>query len=329
LDMEQKEVDLWQLSDLCTPWCLHVIVTLRIADHIAAGTDRIDELAAAAGCDAYVLHGMLGRLIRKGVFEEPEPGRFSLNEPARQLLDPTIQLSMDLEGIGGRFAHAWGTMLAYARTGAPAYDQIFGRPFWEDLDAHPKLSADFDALIGPAGHGTPSAEFEITGGWESIKTVVDVGGGTGAMLAEILRLRPEIEGVLVDQPNTVARSSDIFQDAGVTERVTTAGQSFFDPLPPGHDLYLLRGIVNDWPDREAQTLLARCAEAASPGGRVVILGGVRSDDVTRDVTIEMILLGGKHRSLDEMRELAGRAGMEVVAAGKQPAGYFVTECRPI
>lgn len=162
-----------------------------------------------------------------------------------------------------------------------------------------------------------------------MRTVVDVGGGTGAMLAEILRTRPGINGTLVDLPRTVARSGEIFQAAGVAGRARTIGQSFFDPLPAGADLYLLRGILNDWPDREAAAILRRCAEAARPKGRVVVLGGVVSDDAPRPLTIEMVLLGGKYRIVAEIQELAREAGLEVSAAGRQPSGYFVVECRPI
>jgi SAM-dependent methyltransferase len=321
-------VNLGALSDLCTPWCIYVVATLRIADHIAAGTTEIDDLAAAAGCDSDSLHRVLTYLAGKGVFQEPAPARFVLNEAARGLLDPSQRLGLDLEGIGGRFAHAWGTLPTYVRTGKPAYHEVFGLPFWEDLDAHPDIAASFDALIGPAGHGTPSPEFQITGGWESLRSVVDVGGGTGAMLAEILRMRPGIHGTLVDLPRTVARSAAIFQAAGVAERVTTVGQSFFDPLPAGADLYLLRGVLNDWPDSEATAILSRCAEAARPAGRVVVLKGVGPDDVPRGLSIEMVLLGGKRRTVAEFRELAREARLEVSAAERQPSGYFVVECRP-
>jgi hypothetical protein len=68
-------VDLEALSDLCTPWCVRVVATLRIADHVAAGVTGIDQLAAAAGCDAGALHHVLGHLVGKGVFEEPAAGR--------------------------------------------------------------------------------------------------------------------------------------------------------------------------------------------------------------------------------------------------------------
>lgn len=326
---DAEVVNLSALSDLCTPWCVHVVATLRIAEHIAAGLDGIDDLAAAEGCDANVLHSVLGHLVSKGVFQEPEPGRFSLNESARGLLDPSLRLGLDLQGIGGRMAYAWDTLLTYVRTGASAYREIFGLPFWEDLEAHPEIAASFDALIGPPGHGVPNPEFQITGGWAPVRRVVDVGGGTGAMLAELVRLRPHIHGILVDLPRSVARSGETFQSAGVAERVTAIGQSFFDPLPASADVYLLRGVLNDWPDREATAILTRCAQAARPAGRVVVLKSVGPDDEPRRLAVEMVLLGGKHRTISEFRKLARASGLEVLAAERQSSGYFVVECRPI
>ncbi len=323
-----QAVNLWALSDLCTPWCLHVVATLRIAGHIAAGVCEIGALAAAAGCDKDVLHNLLSHLAGKGVFQESEPGRFALNDAARDLLDPTVHLGLDLEGIGGRMAYAWGTLLNYVRRGVPAYHEVFGLPFWEDLDAHPQVAASFDALIGPAGHGTPDPEFQVRGGWEPVRTIVDVGGGTGAMLAAILRAWPHLHGTLVDLPRTVARSLETFQSAGVGDRVVTIGQSFFDPLPPGADLYLLRGVLNDWPDREAAAILRRCAEAARPAGRIVVLKSVGPDAAPKGLSIEMVLVGGKPRSIGEFRDLARLSGLEVVEAGQQSA-YFVVECRPV
>jgi 2,7-dihydroxy-5-methyl-1-naphthoate 7-O-methyltransferase len=322
-----EKANLGDLSDLCTPWCIHVVSTLHIPDHINAGIERIDDLAAAAGCNSSVLHQVLGHLVGKGVFEEPTPGRFVMNEAALDFLDPGMRLALDLNSIGGRMAYAWGTLLSYARTGAPAYHEQFGLPFWEDLAAHPEVSASFDALIGPQGHVTPNPEFQISAGWDGVRIIADVGGGTGLMLAEILRTHPGIRGILVDQPNTVARSEEIFKTAGVSERVKTAGQSFFDPLPTGADLYLLRGIINDWPDREAIAILKRCAEAARPAGRVVILKGVGPDDERKELPIESVLLGGKRRTVSGIRRLARESGLEVVAAGSQPSGYFVVECR--
>jgi hypothetical protein len=326
---EQEHVDLWGLVDLCTPWCVHVAATLRIADHIAAGKTRIADLAAASRADRDSLHRLLRHLVDKGLFEEPAPGEFSLNGPARGLLDSAGRAGLDLDGIGGRMAHAWGSLLSAVRTGAPAYHEVFGRPFWEDLQAHPDVAASFDALMGPAGHGVPDPEVLVSGGWDSVRTVVDVGGGTGSLLAGILGARPTIRGILVDLPSTVARSTEIFKAAGVADRVTAVGQSFFDLLPAGADLYLLKKVLNDWPDRQARAILERCAQAARPAGRVVILGGVSPDDGhgPSPELLMMVLVGGKNRTLTEFRELARNAGLEVEASGRQPSGRFVVECR--
>jgi len=114
-------MDLWALSDLETPWCVHVVATLRIADHIEAGNADIDRLAAASGADRDSLERVLRHLVSKGLFEEPAPGRFALNATARALLEEPIRLGLDLDGIGGRMAHAWGTLLSAVRTGRPAY----------------------------------------------------------------------------------------------------------------------------------------------------------------------------------------------------------------
>src|SRR5207302_8231839 len=125
----------------------HVVATLGVADHLAAGKTAIRDLAAAAGADADALHRVLRHLVGKGVFEEPLPGRFALNEPARALLDSVARLALDLDGFGGRMAGAWGSLLHAVRTGAPAYHTVFGRPFWEDLQAHADIAASFDARM--------------------------------------------------------------------------------------------------------------------------------------------------------------------------------------
>jgi hypothetical protein len=299
------------LTDLLTPWCVHTVATLRIVEHVER-TGEVGELAAAAGCDREALHDVLSHLAGKGVFEEPSPGRFVANDAARELFAGSAFLALD--GIGGRFAHAWATLPALVKTGRPGYAERFGLPFWEDLAANPELAAQFDDLIGPGGHGTPDARFELAGGWDGVRTVADVGGGTGAMLRELLRIRPGLRATLVDLPGTVARAEGGFE---------RAAQSFFDPLPHA-DLLIVRHVINDWPVEDQARILRRCAEAA--GRAVAIIGGVRPDDAPRRLAIETVLLGGRALALSRFRALARACGLEVVAAGEQPAGYVV-ECR--
>jgi hypothetical protein len=316
------DIDLHALTDLQTPWCVHVAATLRIAEHLQAGPATAADLAAAAKCDPYALGSMLTYLVGKGIFAEPEPGTFELNDNARALFAQARFL--DLDGIGGRMAYAWSTLPRYVRTGRSAYDEVFGRPFWEDLEAHPAVGAEFDALMGIAGHGDPDPIFDLAGGWSGVRTVVDVGGGTGAMLAAVLRARPQVRGVLVDLLRTVERAD--FGD--VADRASAVAQSFFDPLPAGADVYLLKKVLNDWPDEETVAILRRCAEAAAPSdGRVVVIGGVVPPGTSHPLGIEMVLVGSRTDTVAEFRELARRADLEVVATGHQPSGAFVVECR--
>jgi hypothetical protein len=326
--MTEDVVNLETMLDLTTPWCLRVAATLRIPEHIKTGHGDIAELAAVVGCDTDALHAVLGHLVSQGVFTQPSPGRFAVNPPAEQLAEAPF---LDLDGIGGRMAHTWGTLLDYVRTGQPAYRQVFGRPFWEDLAAHPRIAAEFDALMGPAGHGIPDFDVELSDGWESIRTVVDVGGGTGAMLASLLRRHPQAKGVLVDLPGTVARAGETIESFGVAGQMTAEGQSFFDPLPAGADLYLLKSVLNDWPDEPTVAILRRCAEAArkaQPEGAVAILGGVSADEAPRSLGIDMLVAGGKNSTLTQFTELARQAGLQVIAARTQSSGRFVVECRP-
>lgn len=325
--VEAQPEALDQLLDLATPWCLRVVATLRIGEHIASGHTGIADLAAAAQCDSGALHAVLGHLVSRGVFTEESPGRFAANHASSQLAEPGHFL--DLDGIGGRFAHTWGTLLDYVRTGESAYQGRFGLPFWEDLAAHPRLAADFDALMGPVGHGVPDYDIGLTTGWEQVRTIVDVGGGTGALLASLLRRHPQAQGILVDLPGPVARSAEIMEEAGVAARVTTQAQSFFDPLPSGADLYVLKSVLNDWPDQPTVAILSRCAQAARPGGTIVVLGGVSADEAPRSLGIDMLVTGGKNSTLTQFTELARRAGLDVIAAGTQSSHRYVVECRPV
>lgn len=322
------ELSYWELGDLCTPWCVHVVATLRIAEHLRAGRSNISDLAQACGAHAESLHRVLRHLAGKGVFLETAEGQFALNKQGEALLDPGAYWGLNLDGFGGRMAYAWGGLLSTVRTGKPGYHEIFGKPFWEDLEANPKIKTEFDELMGP-GHGTPDPEVLVSGSWESIYTIVDVGGGTGSLLAAVLHAHPHLRGILVDLPSTLAGASKVLDAAGVTERATLSGQSFFDPLPSGGDLYLLKSVLADWPDREAVAILKRCSEACATKGRLLVLNGVSPDDAgpASPELLMLVLVGGKQRTLKEFREIALAAGLDVTGT-KQAGERFLVECQP-
>lgn len=314
-----SERSLEELADLATPWAIRVVITLGVPELLAGGARSAEELAAVAECDADYLRRILGHLAGRGLFRQEGPGVFALTEAGQRLRGEGARLGYDLNGVGGRFAHAWTTLAEAVRAGRPVYTEKFGRPFWEDLAAHPRLSADFDAMMGPAGHGEPDPRILPEEAWAGAATIVDVGGGAGYKLAAILKARPGLRGTLVDLPPTAARAEQVLAEAGLADRTEVVAQSFFDPLPAGGDLYLLSSIINDFPDPEAVAILTRCAEAAGTTGRVLVRGGA-FDEQPSGLEVELVLLGGRVRDLTEFTALAARAGMRIKDLHRQPAG---------
>ena len=164
--------------------------------------------------------------------------------------------------------------------------------------------------------------------------------GPGPCSLRCFGRHPQAKGILVDLPGTVARAGEVIDSFGVSNRMTVTGQSFFDPLPAGADLYLLKSVLNDWADEPTVAILRRCAEAAAQRqaaqrqaaqpkeGTIAILGGVSADETARSLGIDMLVAGGKTSTLTQFTELTRQAGLEIVAARTQSSGRYVVECQP-
>jgi 2,7-dihydroxy-5-methyl-1-naphthoate 7-O-methyltransferase len=324
--MADGDLDLERLSDLATPWCLRVLVTLGLVGRLAETSASAAELAREVGADADLLELVLRQLETVGVVRLEEAGRYRLVPAARRLTEAEFVTMLDVDGIGGRFSGAWATLPDVVRTGRPSYAQLFGLPFWEDLAAHPDLGAQFDAMMGE-GHQVADPDVLPAGDLADVTTVVDVGGGTGTLLKAVLQAYPHLRGILVDLPPTLERAVAGIAAAGLTDRISLAPQSFFDPLPSEADVYLVSGIVNDWPDDEVVTILTRCREAVRDGGAIVVMGGVapESDDGPAGITVETVLLGGRSRTLPAFTAIAKRAGLVVVAAAPSSFRRFAVQ----
>jgi hypothetical protein len=320
------------LMDLVTPMALRVAATLRIADLIDDDAVGVDALAERSGTDADALARLLRHLVAHGVFAEPEPGRFSAGGPARFLRSDHpagMHASLDLDGFGGQMDLAFTGLLHTVRTGEPAWETVFGKPFWQYLADEPHIGAAFDATMatGPEYFADAAAGYD----WTNATHVVDVGGGIGALLAEVLNKNHGLRATLVDLPDTVRRGGRYLAERGMAGRCEFAGQSFFDPLPTGGDIYLLSHVVHDWSDDEAVAILRRCAEAAGEHGRVLIIEGPGTANAAPAAFAEMnlrmlVLAGGRQRELDDYRALAGASGLRVTDTRTTPLGHDVIEC---
>jgi 2,7-dihydroxy-5-methyl-1-naphthoate 7-O-methyltransferase len=327
----------WQvlgpLMDLVTPMALRVAATLRLADFMPDdGTGAgavLGDLAERAGAAPEPLVRMLRHLVRHGVFTEPRPGRFAANRTAALLrTGQPGAVWLDLDGFGGRMDLAFTGLAHTVRTGEPAWEQVFGRPFWAYLDDNPAISASFDATMAVDAGNAPVVDGYD---WTKVRHVADIGGGTGTLIAEVLRRNAWLRGTLADLPETAARARQYLTGLGLDGRCEVVGQSFFDPLPPGADTYLLNRVIHDWDDAAATAILRRCAEAAGSTGRVLVIEshGTADPAAFDEMNLRMLVLtGGRERTIDDYSALAAGAGLQVTAVHGITERHMIIECVP-
>jgi 2,7-dihydroxy-5-methyl-1-naphthoate 7-O-methyltransferase len=324
----------FSLVDLSVPMAIRVAATLNIADHIAQGNTSIDALAAATRADESALSALLHHLSTRGVFSVAGDGSVGLGELGAFLSkDHPVGAAawMNLEGIGGRMDRVLFELLGTVRSGKATYATVYGKPFWEDLDAHPALAESFDALMA-SQIGMLAPHVAASYDWSSIQRVIDVGGGTGTLLAALAEALPHLKGEVIDMPATVTGAKRRFEQRGLADRCGARSGSFFDALPADADVYLLSGIIHDWNDEAALQILKRCSEASAQGGRVLIVEPVLDGDATgtaASMDLRMrVLVDGRERTLKEYEHLAARAGLTVVATHKLPLwNRAIIDCR--
>jgi hypothetical protein len=316
-----------QLANLASPYAIRVAATLRLADLIEAQPRRLDELATAAGVNPDALGRLMRFLTCRGVFAEPEPGVFSMTESARVLTSNhpmRVRGWFDLDGpAAGRMDVSFTGLLDSVRTGETAYSKIFGRPVWEDFEDSPNLAASFGELMASRA-ASFARDVVKCYDWNDVTHVIDVGGGTGLLLRELLDGHPDLMGTLVDLPAMASLAEATFEVAGLSHRTSAVEGNIFDPLPAGGDLYLLASILHDWNDQDATRILRRCAQAACVGGRILVVD--RTSDHGNSLTftfmnlLMLVFLGGRERTLDEFAELGRATGLTLQSASPTPSG---------
>ncbi|SPL88567.1 O-methyltransferase, family 2 [[Actinomadura] parvosata subsp. kistnae] len=316
------------------PWALRVAGTLCLADLMADGLSRPEELAACSGAHPGSLERLLRYLVCRGYFAEPEPGRFTLNDRAETLLSahPSgLRARMDADGAFGRTDQVISHLLTTIRTGRPAYAQVHGRPFFDDLAVSAGRSAPFDAVMRDR-LGVDLPHLLDAYDWAAAGSVADVGGGTGGLLAALLTAHPGLHGTLVDLPVTAERAAQSLRSAGLADRCQIVAGNFFEPLPGGRHVYVLRNILHDWDDERATAILRNCRQAAGPDGRILVIELVMGDADTLTMTTAhdlfmLLICGGKERDLAQFGRLAADAELHLSAARALPSGSWLLELR--
>ncbi len=310
---------------------------LKLPDLLAAGPKNADELAAATGTHSPTLRRFLRGLVTWGVFGEAGDGRF-ISTPLSDMFrsdQPGLRnmaLMLTEEGY-----EVWGDMLYVLRTGEPAFEHVFGKGRWEKLAEDPEASAQFNAAMVETSTRV-GREFVAAYDFGGARTVVDVGGGNGALIAAVLLAHPGMRGILFDLAAGLAGAREQLEAAGLAGRVTIAEGSFFESAPKGGDVYLLKSIVHDWDEERAREILRTCSAAMGPTSRLVLVERdlpERIDDPDAALPIVMsdlqmmVVLGGRERTEREYEDLLASADLRLDRKVSLGSDFAAFEAVPV
>ncbi len=306
-----------------------------IADRLADGPCSADELAEATGLHAGSLRRLLRALCTVEVFTEQEDGRFAGTELSEQLRDiPGSQRAWAIM-LPEEGALAWADLEHSLRTGEPTFERAFGMDRWQHLAAHPEAASRFNAAM-VAGSRRLGAAVAEAGRFIDGERLVDVGGGNGGLLLEILKWRPSLRGVIFDLPGGLEGARDRLRAEGLDGRCQLAEGSFFEAVPAGAEVYVMKNILHDWDDASCARMLERVAQAMTASSRLLVVERVLperalSEPLHRRALMGdmqmMVVLGGRERSRSEYEALLGAASLRVAREAPLPEGFSALEAR--
>ncbi|MET9361611.1 methyltransferase [Streptomyces sp. NPDC006632] len=288
---------------------LRAAVQLRVFELVGEAPRRGDDIAAEAGTEPRHMTRLLRALAALGMLEHDSPGSYSTT-PAGALLDPRhphsltsfVRVFTDPVAI-----RAWEHLDDSVRTGEVAFDGVFGTDFFSHLAQHPQLSAAFNAAMSQAS-GAAALALPHAYDFGRFRSVTDIGGGAGTVLAGILSVHPRLTGVVHDTVEGLAQAPATLHEHGLADRCALVAGDFFLAVPEGSDLYLIKSVLHDWSDDQAVTILRHCREVLPAGGRVLIVEPVLPESVGTDA--DGHALDGGITCLSDLNMLVNVGGRE-------------------
>lgn len=306
---------------------IHVASKLRIPDLLASGPKTIAELASKCGAHPPTLERLLRALASLEMFAPTPDGRFR-NTPLTEVLRTDHPQSRRDGALFLPAPFLWrplGELYKSVRTGEPTFPVIFGQRFFEYLADHPEDASLFNSVMtqGIAAHAVLAAY-----DFSRFERLVDVGGGQGALLRDILAATPSLQGVLFDLPQVVAGASEVLKgDLGARSQIV--GGNFFDSVPGGADAYLLKGVLHDWPDDDAVSILRNTRAAIRPDGTLLLIENIL-DSAARPaglIDLLMLVIGGRERTEADFRSLLDSTRFSLIRIIPTEASWLI-ECHP-
>lgn len=293
----------------------YAVAELGIADLLRDGPKTCGELAAATGSHERTLFRILRALAGFGVFADDGQGRFSLTPRAWPLLNDAPGLERHWTMLVGSdvFWQSTGRVLEMLKTGQSGIELAFGKSFYEICRDRPELHETFRK--GMSGWTDWQCR-EIVNAYDfsGFGRVVDVGGGSGSLIMEILHRHPRACGVLYDQPVTAERARERLAKAGLADRCEAVGGSFLESVPAGADVYVLKHVLRDWNDADVGKILRHCHAAMPPRAKLLVIDAVLdpgngTDRLVKLLDVEqMFVTNGGLRTQAEFDRLLAESG---------------------
>ena len=256
---------------------IYVAAKLELADLLDDGPRTVEELAMAAGVRAPALYRVLRALASVGIFEETKGRQFKLT-PLAATLRTGVTGSMSAPAmmmVENYMFDAWNELLHGVKVGEVPFLKAHGVPIFEYLEQHPEdLQLFGESMTSVSGTENPAiaAAYKFSG----LRTLVNVAGGHGSLMATILTANPKLRGVLFDQPSVIAPAGkDQHVTAkGIAGRCMLESGDFFESVPKGGDAYIMKYILHDWDDERSVKILANCRAAMNENGKVLVVDNV-------------------------------------------------------
>jgi SAM-dependent methyltransferase len=311
---------------------VYVLAALGIADLLAGGPMTAAQLAQATQAHEEPLYRVLRLLAALGVLAERDHRSFSLTivgERLRTDVPASMRsFAMLVEYLGGM--RSFEPIIETVKTGKPGLDIAYGMDGFEFLAAHPDKAQGFQSAMSER---TAALAPSVAAGYDfsPMRTVADIGGGKGTLLAAILRAHGHLRGILFDRPSVVADAVGALRAQGVAERCEIVPGDFFEGVPDGADGYILAAVLHDWDDADSVRILDACRRAMAKDGRVLIVERLIPDDPADAVPVllsdlqMLVFTGGKERTNAEYGQLLAHAGMRLASVRPVAPPYGVIE----
>jgi len=293
---------------------ISVAVQLGIADLLKQGPMDIAGLARETGTHEDSLYRLMRMLATQGLFKESGERLFASTRLSKPLQEDQIRYLLMTHLRAGQF-EVFGDLMQSVKTGKNVRGRDSGRGLFDQIEGDVERNERFTRAMTSASRmlaGALVAAFPF----KRYEKIIDVGGGQGFLLAAILDRNPGIRGTVFDLPGAISKAERIIGEFSLEERMDAVAGDFFDKVPEGGDLYLMKSILHDWSDEDALKILTRVREAMPDSSRLLVIEPVigknnRPEFGKMTDILMMAAVGGKERTRNEWEALLTDAGFMI------------------